>query len=164
MVEQQTDFPRSDTMTFSVHLNRATRFALNVRFPEWASKPAKIFVNERPTKIKSVSGAFLKIYRKWHDGDVVTVTFPMSLRFEPVDAQDPNLAALMYGPVMLVALADGPVNFHEDQSKPEQWIRLQDPDSLTFQAADGTRFRPFYLISDERYTTYCNFSSSVVGR
>ena len=84
----------------------------------------------------------------------------MSLRFEPVDAQNPHLAALMYGPVMLVAMADGTVNFHEDQSKPDQWIRLQDKDSLTFQAADGTRFRPFYLITTERYTTYCNFSTA----
>jgi hypothetical protein len=163
-VEQQTDFPKSDTMTFSMHLNRPAHFAFNVRVPEWAVKPAKISLNGRPAKIKNASGTFLKIDRKWRDGDAVTVTFPMSLRFEPVDAQHPKLAALMYGPVMLVALADGRVTFHENESKPEQWIQLQDPDSLTFQATDGTRFRPFYLITDERYTTYCDFSSSVAGR
>ncbi|HEV2329833.1 MAG TPA: beta-L-arabinofuranosidase domain-containing protein [Verrucomicrobiae bacterium] len=157
-VGQQTDFPMSDTMTFSLHLKRPARFALNVRDPEWASGPAKIAVNGRPLKIKTAPGAYLKVYRKWHDGDVVTVTLPMSLRFEPIDAQNPHLAALMYGPVMLVALADGQVSFHEDQSKPDQWIHLQDPDTLTFQAADGTRFRPFYLITTERYTTYCRFS------
>lgn len=159
-VDQQTDFPKSDTMTFTVHLKRPARFALNVRDPKWASGAAKIAVNDRLLKIKSFPGTFLKIYRKWRDGDIVTVTLPMSLRFEPVDAQDPNLAALMYGPVMLVAEADGQVTFKEDQSKPDQWIHLQDPDSLTFQAADGTRFRPFYLISTERYTTYCNFSAT----
>jgi hypothetical protein len=163
-VNQQTDFPKSDTMTFSMHLDRSARFALNVRVPEWATKPAKISVNDRPLKTEGVPGAFLKIYRRWHDGDVVTAIFPMPLRFEPVDAQNPHLAALMYGPVMLVALANGEVNFHEDESKPEQWIQLQDSDSLTFQAADGTRFRPFYLITNERYTTYCNFSSAIVGR
>jgi DUF1680 family protein len=158
-VDQQTDFPVSDNMTFSVHLKRPARFALNVRDPEWVSGSAKIAVNGRPLKIKGSLGAYLKIYRKWRDGDVVTVTLPMSLCFEPVDAQDPHLAALMYGPVMLVALADGPVSFQEDQSKPSQWIQLQDPDTLTFQAADGIRFRPFYLITTERYTTYCRFSA-----
>lgn len=164
-VEQETAFPKSDSMAFSVHLDRPVRFALNVRVPGWAFTPAKILLNDRPMKIKSIRGAFLKIYREWHDGDAVTVTFPMSLRFEPVDGQDPHFAALMYGPVMLVALADGAVTFHEDQSKPEKWIQLQDPDSLMFRAADGTRFRPFYLISNERYTTYCNFSAAgVVGR
>jgi hypothetical protein len=130
-----------------------------VRDPEWVSGLAKIAVNGRPLKIKGSPGAYLKIYRKWRDGDVVTVTLPMSLRFEPIDAQDPHLAALMYGPVMLVALADGPVSFQEDQSKPSQWIQLQDPDTLTFQASDGIRFRPFYLINTERYTTYCRFSA-----
>jgi DUF1680 family protein len=163
-VEQQTDFPKSDTMTFSMRLDRPARLALNVRVPEWASRPVKISVNDRTIKIKSVPGSFLKIDRKWRDGDVLAVTIPMSLRFEPVDAQDPKLAALMYGPVMLVALAGGPVNFHENESKPDQWIQLLDPDTLTFQAVDGTRFRPFNLITDERYTTYCDFSSSVAGR
>jgi DUF1680 family protein len=163
-VEQQTDFPKSGTMTFSMHLDRSARFAFYVRVPEWATKPAKISVNDHPLKTDSVPGTFLKVYRRWHDGDAVTVTYPMSLRFEPVDSQNPHLAALTYGPVMLIALADGQVNFHEDQSKPEQWIQLHDPDSLTFQADDGTQFRPFYLITDERYTTYCNFPSAVVER
>jgi len=63
-----------------------------------------------------------------------------------------------------VALADGPVTFHRDQSKPEKWIQLQDPDSLTFEASDGTRFRPFYLITKERYTTYCNFAGVATAR
>lgn len=166
-VEQTTDFPRSDTMTFVIHANRSARFALNVRVPEWATKPARILLNDRPMNVACVPGTFLTISRKWHDGDTLSATFPMPLRFEPVDAQDPDLAALMYGPVMLVALANGEVNFHEDQTKPEQWIRLQDPDSLTFRAADGTLFRPFYLINHERYTTYCNFSPTtpaVAGR
>ncbi|HTV40915.1 MAG TPA: beta-L-arabinofuranosidase domain-containing protein [Candidatus Sulfotelmatobacter sp.] len=166
-VEQTTDFPRSDTMTFVIHTKRSARFALNVRVPAWATKPARILLNDRPMAVKRVPGTFLTVLRKWRDGDALTATFPMSLRFEPVDAQDPNLAALMYGPVMLVALADGEVNFKEDESKPEQWIQLQDPDSLTFRAADGTLFRPFYLITHERYTTYCNFpetARAVAGR
>ena len=159
-VEQTTDFPISDTLTFVVHTKRSTRFAFNVRVPKWATKPAKLRLNECPMNASCVPGIFLTISRKWHDGDTLTATFPMSLRFEPVDAQDPKLGALMYGPVLLVALANGEVNFKEDESKPEQWIQLQDPDSLTFRAADGTLFRPFYLITHERYTTYCNFPSA----
>ncbi|HEV2455252.1 MAG TPA: beta-L-arabinofuranosidase domain-containing protein [Verrucomicrobiae bacterium] len=162
-MDQTTDFPMSDQMTFSLHLKRPARFALNVRLPEWLSGPATSTINARPFKTGKTPGPYLKIYRKWHDGDVVTVTLPMSLRFEPVDSQDPRLAALMYGPVMLVAMADGAVRFQEDQSKPGRWIHLRDPGSLTFQAADGTRFRPFYLVTTERYTTYCDFPATTVG-
>jgi hypothetical protein len=80
-----------------------------------------------------------------------------------VDAQTSNLAALMYGPVMLVALADGEVNFREGESNPEKWIRMQDPATLTFSTEDGQLFRPFYLITNERYTTYCNFPLTAVA-
>jgi DUF1680 family protein len=120
-------------------------------------------VNDKPMGAKAVPGTYLKISRRWHDGDTVTVQFPMSLRFEPVDAQTPNLAALMYGPVMLVAMAGGEVNFQQDETHPENWIHLQDADSLTFSTADGQVFRPFYLVTDEHYTTYCNFPSAVVA-
>jgi uncharacterized protein len=162
-VEQTTQFPLSDTMTFTVHTKRADDFALNVRVPEWAVKPAKISVNDRPMDIASTPGTFLKISRKWHDGDKVSVTFPMSLRFEAVDAQTPNVAALMYGPVMLVAMADREVNFTQDESRPEKWIRLQDPATLTFSTEDGQLFRPFYLVTKESYTTYCSFPSTAVA-
>ncbi len=162
-LDQSTGFPKSDTMTLVVHTAKATRFALNVRVPRWAIKPAAIFLNGRPLEVKCTPGAFLAIARKWREGDTVTATFPMPLRFEPVDAQTPKVAALMYGPVMLVALADGEINFKENESNPEQWIHLQDKDSLTFRADDGTLFRPFYLITTERYTTYCNFAPADSG-
>jgi DUF1680 family protein len=158
-LEQTTEFPKSDTMTFTVHVDKASRFALNVRVPEWAVKPAQVTVNDKPMDVKAVPGTFLKISRRWHEGDTVTVQYPMSLRFEPVDAQTPNLAALMYGPILLVAMANSEVNFQQDESHPDQWIHLQDSDSLTFSTADGQLFRPFYLVTDEHYTTYCNFRS-----
>jgi hypothetical protein len=63
----------------------------------------------------------------------------------------------------MVALADGPLSIPEDQSKPNQWIQLKDPESLTFQATNGTRLRPFYLITTERYTTCCGFPTSGQG-
>lgn len=162
-LEQNTQFPKSDTMTFVVHVKRSDRFALNVRVPEWAVTPAKVSVNGQPVDVTSAPGTFLKISRKWRDGDTVAVTLPMTLRFEPVDAQTPNLAALMYGPVMLVAMADGEVNFQKGEAHPEKWIKLQDPTSLTFQTGDGQLFRPFYLITNERYTTYCNFPQTAIA-
>ena len=130
-----------------------------MRVPKWAVKPATVRVNHRVVNAKAVPGTFLKISRRWREDDTVTVTFPKSLRFEPIDAQTPGLAALMYGPIMLVALADGEVILHGDEAKPEQWIKLQDTNSLTFCTASGQLFRPFYQLGEEeRYTTYCRFA------
>lgn len=154
-LEQTGDFLQSDTAVFVIHTAKASRFSLNVRVPGRAVKPATILVNGRRVKTKAAPGTFLKISRRWHDGDTVAVTFPKSLRFEAVDEQSPHLAALMYGPVLLVALADGEVTLHGDQAKPESWIQKQDDSSCTFHTADGQVFRPFYQLRDEHYTTYC---------
>ena len=164
-VEQAGEFPQSDTTVFTVHTKTSARFALNVRVPAWAAKPVTARVNGHPISVKAAPNSFLQIKRVWRDGDTLAVTFPKSLRFEPVDAQTPDLAALMYGPLMLVALADGEVRLHGDQSRPEDWIRLQTKNPLTFQTKDGgVLFRPFYLIANERYTTYCNLTATKTER
>jgi DUF1680 family protein len=159
-VGQATDFPQSDSSTFTVHVEKMTRFALNLRVPEWVSQPLTVEINHRPEKIKAVPGTFLKISRRWQDGDTLTLTLPKSLRFDPVDAQDPQQVALMYGPVLLVAMADGEVKLRGDQAHPEKWIQLQDAGTLTFRAANGQLFRPFYQLNHERYTTYCRVASA----
>lgn len=161
-VDQTTDFPQLDITSFKIHVQKTARFAFNVRVPQWLTMPAEVLVNDRPANIKAVPGTFLKISRRWHDGDRVSVRFPMDVRFQPVDAQTPNLAALLYGPILLVALADGEVTLHGDQAKPGLWIQMADRGSLTFREArhnenvPGQEFRPFYQLQNERYTTYCH--------
>lgn len=158
-LEQTGDFLQSDSTAFVMHTARPSRFTLNLRVPGWAVKPATILVNGRPVRIKANPGTFLKLTRRWHEGDRVEVTFPKSLRFEAVDKQSPNLVALMYGPVLLVALANGDVTLHGDPAKPESWIKKQDDSSDTFHSADGQVFRPFYQLRDEHYTTYCRIAA-----
>jgi hypothetical protein len=128
---------------------------VNVRVPKWAVKPATLRVNGRSVAASSFPGTFLKISRRWQEGDTVAVTLPKSLRFESVDPQTPELAALMFGPILLVALADGEVNLHGDRARPAEWVHQQGGASLTFRTDGGRVFRPFYLLRDERYTTYC---------
>ncbi len=154
-LDQTTDYLQTDNVAFAIHLSKAARFALNVRVPVWATKPVTVRVNDKIVSAKAVPGSFVKISRRWHDGDTVAVTIPKTLRFEPVDAQTPELAALMYGPILLVALADGEVDLRGDPTKPEQWIQKQAADSLTFRTADGQLFRSFYSVQNEHYTTYC---------
>lgn len=163
-VEQTTAFPQSGATAFTIQTEQPTRFALNVRVPKWVAGPVTVRVNHHPVIVRTAPGTFLKISRRWRAGDSVDVTFPMALRFEPVDAQTPELAALMYGPVLLVALAEGEVNLRGDKARPGQWIQMQDEASLTFRAANGQVFRPFYLLRDERYTTYCRFASTGAAR
>jgi len=154
-VAQTADFLQSDTATFTVHVKKTARFSFNVRVPAWATEPATVSVNGHTTSSTNAPGTFLKISRRWHDGDTVAVTFPKSLRFEAVDAQTPELAALMYGPILLVALANGDVDLHGNKATPAAWIQRQDGASLAFRTDEGQVFRPLYQLRDEHYTTYC---------
>jgi DUF1680 family protein len=160
-LEQTTDFPLSDTARFTVHTAHPAQFTLNIRVPGWTAAPVKLTVNGRQAKLSGTPGTFLAVNRKWREGDFVSATFPMSLRFEPVDAQTPHVAALMYGPIMLVALADGDVSLDCDPSNPDKWIQPDGSATLAFRAKNsGVVFRPFYQLRDERYTTYCHLASS----
>jgi DUF1680 family protein len=160
-VEQNTEFPESNLTTLTIRSQHRERFALSVRVPLWATDGVLLRLNGKTTNVKASHGTFLNIARTWHDGDVVSITFPMSLRFEPIDAQTPNSAALMYGPLLLVALADGPVRLEEDPRTPVAWIAPRTNERLAFQTRDGrVVFCPFYLVRDRSYTTYCQFGSS----
>lgn len=162
-VEQTADCLQTDTAAFVTHLAKPTRFALKVRVPQWAAQPATVRVNGRVVHATGTPGTFLSLSRRWQEGDKAAVTFPKSLRFESVDAQTPQLAALMYGPILLVALAEGEVHLQGDPAKPSEWIQRQEGTSLTFRTADGQVFRPLYELQAEHYTTYCHLASGTHG-
>lgn len=162
-VEQTADCLQTDTAAFVTHLAKPTRFALKVRVPQWAAQPATVRVNGRVVHATGTPGTFLSLSRRWQEGDKAAVTFPKSLRFESVDAQTPQLAALMYGPILLVALAEGEVHLQGDPANPSEWIQRQEGTSLTFRTADGQVFRPLYELQAEHYTTYCRVGSGTRG-
>jgi DUF1680 family protein len=155
MVEQVTEFPRSDTTSFIIHTARPARFGLHVRVPGWATRPITVTVNHQLVTLTTHPATFLQLERTWREGDLVTVSLPMSMRFEPVDAQTPHLAALMFGPLLFVALADGDVDL--PGSKPEELMRVGGGSPLKITTRNGgIKFLPFYVVRDEHYTTYCH--------
>jgi DUF1680 family protein len=154
-VEQKTSFPLSDATALLVHAARPAPFALSVRIPDWTARAPAVRINGVPLEARARPGTFLRIERTWREGDVLQVEFPMALHFEAIDAQTPDRAALMYGPLLLVALADKDVELAGDAAHPENWIKPAPDGAFRFRAEQGSTFAPFYSIRDERYTTYC---------
>ena len=56
-------------------------------------------------------GTFANVRRTWKDGDRIELELPMPLRLQAVDAQHPNLVALLRGPLVLFAVADTQPSF-----------------------------------------------------
>jgi hypothetical protein len=114
---------------------------VHLRIPAWA-ETANVSVNGQPIPepaAKAVDG-YVSVRRRWKSGDVVELTLPMEFRTEAIDGQNPNVVAMMRGPVMYVAATDAPKLYLNGQSSPSASVR--------------SRFVPFYKIQDECYTTY----------
>src|SRR5207237_10027 len=113
-VEQRTRFPEEETTTLTVHTARRVRFGIHVRVPSWVSALPTVEVNGKPTGVPAPPGAFLNVEQDWRDGDVLSVRLPMALRYEAIAHETPGHVALMYGPLLLVALSNGPVELRGD--------------------------------------------------
>ena len=102
-LRQETAFPFSNTSTLTIQ--QAGTYTLAIRHPAWAAEGYQIAVNGTPVDVSAAvpgNASYVDVQRSWAEGDVVTVTLPMTLRYTPC----PNYTdyiAFQYGPVLLAA-------------------------------------------------------------
>ena len=142
-ITQTTSYPYSDTIKLTI--NGSGAFALNLRIPNWVSGDAELMFNGKAAKVEAVPGSYLKLKRKWKNGDTLELRLPMNFHLMPLMDQ-PNVASIFYGPVLLAA---------EEQTARTSWRKLEldmndldsaftgDPSTLRFQSG-STRFKPFF--------------------
>ena len=154
-LRQETKYPFDNKIQIQVSGSQAKDYTIYVRIPGWASPDPVLSVNGTRVSNPVQPGTFATIRRTWKDGDRVELELPMPLRVEMVDANHPNLVALVQGPLVLFAVADSQPRFDRNgllQAKPTNnatgdWLAT---------AADGSSvtMRPFMNIDKESYSTY----------
>jgi hypothetical protein len=152
---QRTRYPESGKVEIRVAPDSAKEFALHVRIPGWLDRPADLRVNGKPVRVKTERGSFASIRRRWHNGDLVELTLPFSFRTVPIDDLNPNLAAVMYGPLLMTAI-DPPAELMLSGAALKQMQPLPGK-PLEFECktpAGNVRLRPFYQVQRETYSTY----------
>lgn len=77
-ITEKTDYPFSETISFSVNPQTKVAFPLYLRIPSWCKK-ASVSVNTVPVDLKTANG-LLCINRTWNKKDMVEITFPMEVR------------------------------------------------------------------------------------
>lgn len=155
-LEQRTGFPREEGTTISVRVAQPTAFSLNLLVPHWAEKGASATLNGEMLQTEAMPGSYLRIDRTWTDGDTLQVSMPMSLRAEAMP-DDPELVALMYGPLVLAGLTDKPVYFLADASRPQDWVKPVEGEPLTFRTSgqvEDLTFVPLNETLHRRYGVY----------
>jgi DUF1680 family protein len=151
---QETKYPFENTVQMRVSASQPTEHTLYIRIPSWATPGPVLSVNgQRMSDVKP--GTFEALKRTWKDGDRIGLELPMPLRLEPVDANHPELVALMRGPLVLFAVADSQPSFDKAELLRAKATNNEQGDS-TAVAADGKTIsmRPFSTINQESYSTY----------
>jgi hypothetical protein len=79
-IEEDTNYPFSDSINFSLQLSESLNFSLKFRIPRWAVN-ATIQINQEDP-IQCGPGKFIQILREWKNDDRVTLILPTNIRFE----------------------------------------------------------------------------------
>lgn len=100
VLEQRTQYPRSNQTRLTVRSAPSEPLTLRVRVPAWATAPLVIELNGKPLDVEARPGTYASISRAWKKGDRVTITLAMSVRTEALHGA-PDKIAFVYGPVVL---------------------------------------------------------------
>jgi uncharacterized protein len=158
-LKQETKYPFDNKIQIQVSGSQSTKYTVYVRVPAWAVPDPVVSVNgNRMSDVHA--GTFAAIRRTWRDGDRIELELPMPLRLEQVDANHPNLVALIRGPLVLMAIADFQPAFDRAallQAKPAN----NATGDWQATSANGTivAMRPFMKINKESYSTYVLLNS-----
>lgn len=111
-IVEQSNYPWSGEIKLTVKLDAPLTFDLLLRMPDWA-KGAKLKIAGRPARLAgSMKHGYVKLSRRWADGDVVDIALPMPaerIYAHPSVKADMARVALRRGPlVYCIEQADNP--------------------------------------------------------
>jgi uncharacterized protein len=155
VLNQTSDYPYDPVVRFDIQTSRARNFTVNFRIPLWAMG-ASILVNGRRVSGDVVPGTFAAVHREWHTGDQVELEFPMTTRLEPVDANHPEIVALLHGPLVLFAITEKQPALTRASLLAATRTGRQSWEVAT--AGAPLKMIPFVEIADEHYSTYLRVS------
>lgn len=143
VVRQQTDFPYADTTR--IVIEGSGPFDVKVRVPRWATRGFFVKINGRDQPVQATPGSYATLSRTWRPNDTIEIRMPFGFSLEPVVDQ-PNVASIFYGPVLLAAEESGPRTDWRTVTLDATDIAksiVGDPATLRFKVDDAT-LKPFY--------------------
>jgi uncharacterized protein len=151
---QQTKYPAANTTHFELQMPKAEEFTMYLRVPAWVDKNTRISVNGKRVEGDVVAGKFFAVTRTWNNGDRLEYEIGMPLRLEAVDAQNPQIVALVRGPLVLFATGNLPGSFSREQLTAASAAGATSEDWIVASDAGKVTFRPFAAVGDENYRLY----------
>jgi uncharacterized protein len=157
-LRQTTRFPDDGTVEFTVETDRPVEFGLKIRTPQWLAGPMTAKLNGEAVALESDPLHWSSLRRQWKSGDRLTVTLPMGLWASHLDPKHEYPAAILCGPVVLAARANGPAFVEKlDLKRLDRELTPVAGEALTWRLNDNPAvlLRPFYAYKEgEPYYLY----------
>ncbi|GLX96157.1 beta-L-arabinofuranosidase domain-containing protein [Herbidospora sp. NBRC 101105] len=150
-VTQTTSYPVTDTTSLQVTGNVSGSWTMQIRIPGW-TLGATISVNGVQQNITTTPGTYAALTRNWTSGDTVTVQLPMRVVMKAAN-DNPNLQAIMYGPVVLSGNY-GNTSLSAAPALTPSTITRTSTSSLAFTANGSINLGPFYDAHNHNYVVY----------
>jgi DUF1680 family protein len=155
MLTQETQYPWSSETAMTLSLQRPETFGIALRIPAWAGAKTRISINGQPADVEPQPGSFAMLRRSWRNGDRIEVEFDMPMRLEAVDDQNPDLVALLHGPVALFAIRDTSYESALTRADLLKARAVSGGNEWRIPLAAGElRMKPFVAIQTEGYSLY----------
>jgi hypothetical protein len=91
-VTEETDYPFNGKIILTINTGSNERFPVYLRIPSCG--PAKISYSGK--EVEGESGSTVRLYRKWKDGDRISIDIPMNIRYE---RRYNNSVSILRGPL-----------------------------------------------------------------
>jgi uncharacterized protein len=155
-LRQATRYPFDNKIEIQVSASQPYEYTLYVRIPKWATPDPVVMVNGQRVTERVDAGTFAGIRRTWKEGDRVEIELPMPLRVEAVDANHPNIVALVQGPLVLMAVTESQPSFEKASLLKAQPAPSNGKGDWLATSTGGKpiTMRPFMTIDRESYSAY----------
>lgn len=157
-LEQQTHYPYASEISMRISSDKTEAFAITLRVPEWAGKNTYVSINGHRLQQEIKQGSPLVIRRMWRNGDTLEYFIDRPLRLEAVDAEHPNIVALLCGPLSLCALNSPDSRFTRAQLLAAVQQGKTSSSWKASSAVAPVTFQPFPDIRDQQYRLYHNIA------
>ena len=154
VLTQETGYPTENLVTLRLNLSAPREFTVHLRVPAWAGPGTSVEVNGKRITPGPAAGSFFALRRTWKTGDRIELELDQRARLQPIDAQNPDQAALVRGPQVLFAIADGQPKVPRAELERFQLARAQANDWTIEVSGSKFLLRPFAYIGPEVYQTY----------
>ena len=152
-LENCSFYPKEKTLRFKLYGEQKGKFAIRFRVPSWACGENIVSVNREHVTVSAKPDTWLTLEREWQDGDEIQIQYEFVLRFQPIDNYAPQIAALVYGPIVLVC--NKMTYFVGDMQHPETWIKPVQKDGYSYAfRTEAGHVEPYGHLTREFYPYY----------